>query len=61
MVQKPRGCSAFVKTAQVTEPENLMNHDTEQLDVQSEAFSDFKLIEMLKKIQFLDVMAIVND
>lgn len=50
-----------MKTAQVTEPENLMNHDTEQLEVQSEALSDFKLIEMLKKNQFLDVMAIVND
>lgn len=50
-----------MKTAQVTEPENLMNHDMEQLEVQSEALSDFKLIEMLKKNQFLDVMAIIND
>lgn len=50
-----------MKTAQVTEPENLMNHDKEQLEVQSEALSDFKFIEMLKKNQFLDVMAIVND
>lgn len=34
-------------------PENLMNHDKEQLEVQSEALSDFKFIEMLKKISFL--------